>query len=590
MEQITPGEAAGIPSFDNFAWPLCADFRDLGTCFLAPRIHPSILLSAFSTFLELADDEVLLAILCERTGRGLISRCALTTKRIYWEGDPRRDATAPVDPDRPTAQCEGSPPLRCEYLAYTDLPENIALTGLTTKVVNLGEGREIKVGSQVRALKALTAFLVEARARVRGEKPLEALSPVISEQFKRAWPAVVDSDAKARTRGGAAEIPVKDHGGAIPDRVATARGGLRDRLRRDGRSRSVAARSTQRRVVAMGSELRPRRGLPGAVLASPVLHVPPHRVVSSRNEHVVSTQCRPAGRAVLRPREFRGNLRALGSRRVAHQPCGPPDDRRSRGLRGDLRSHRPASRIPCRAVPRRAPLHSASDAFRDPCLCRLQRILRPDDPEDRHGGPPRRSGDRLRRGIVTRSRKARQLAAKTLARSSDRRALGGNVPPDQSRGFAFARGRLLADPIYYEYSWRSFEDAVNPSLVDLGRIDEEIHRMVEEINLHKLSAGKNAPKLDTLIGESNAAGQRIGALSFASDELGAITAKLVTVQRHQERVLTLLRRYLKDQDAAILHAPDGLQSSLDVLGKDFERYGELREAYFKSHGLTERMP
>src|SRR5947208_2070552 len=127
MEEISIGDAGDVTTFDTVAWPLCTTLSQQGTTWLSPAIPQPALTEALTNYLDLAADEVLLAIVANSAATVATQSCALTTKRIYWSGNPRADVGTWVDPDRPTPQSVGTPPVRCEYVAYKDLPTTVAL-------------------------------------------------------------------------------------------------------------------------------------------------------------------------------------------------------------------------------------------------------------------------------------------------------------------------------------------------------------------------------------------------------------------------------------------------------------------------------
>ena len=79
------------------------------------------------------------------------------------------------------------------------MPEAIDLTGVLSKVIDLGEGRKISLGANIPLLQALIGFLKVVRSVMIGEKPLPHLVPVAADQARMAWPAVIAADAEART-------------------------------------------------------------------------------------------------------------------------------------------------------------------------------------------------------------------------------------------------------------------------------------------------------------------------------------------------------------------------------------------------------
>ncbi|WP_406697855.1 rhomboid family intramembrane serine protease [Singulisphaera sp. Ch08] len=199
MEEILPGHADDVLTFDHVAWIFCAILGQQGHGWVAPRIPQPVLAAVIPSYLSLADDETLLAIVGKGLNNVSTQSCALTTKRIYWAGDPRQDEAEWDDTDHPDSQAVGRPPLRCEYLAYQNLPEAIPLAGVLSKVIDLGEGRQINLGANIPLLQALIGYLKEVRSVMIGEKPLPNLVPVAAEQARLAWPAVVAADAEART-------------------------------------------------------------------------------------------------------------------------------------------------------------------------------------------------------------------------------------------------------------------------------------------------------------------------------------------------------------------------------------------------------
>src|SRR4051812_6337045 len=62
MEEISTGDAGNVIPFDRFEWPLCATLGREGTSWLAPDIPQSVLVAVLTSYLDLAEDEVLLAI------------------------------------------------------------------------------------------------------------------------------------------------------------------------------------------------------------------------------------------------------------------------------------------------------------------------------------------------------------------------------------------------------------------------------------------------------------------------------------------------------------------------------------------------
>ncbi len=83
--------------------------------FLAPEIPPAVLTAAFQGYLDLQDDELLLAVVGVPRQGGKRLGCRLDDQCIYWPS-PRRRKTSGV-------------PGRCQSLSYGTLPEGIAPAG-----------------------------------------------------------------------------------------------------------------------------------------------------------------------------------------------------------------------------------------------------------------------------------------------------------------------------------------------------------------------------------------------------------------------------------------------------------------------------
>lgn len=595
MEEITAGEAAGLASFDSFAWPLCADFRDLATCFLAPRIPPSILVSAFTTFLDLADDEVLLAIFCERTGRGLIARCAVTTKRVYWAGDERRDSAAPADPDRPSSAGEGAPPLRCDYLAYQDLPETIALTGLTTKVVNLGDGRTINVGSQVRPLKALAAFLTAVRGRVRGEAMLVGISPVVQEQFKRAWPAVVACDAKARS--------------------------LQAELRRF-RARTTAARypvisallaaacvSVFAVMVAQGiSPMEPqseellRWGSSYGI--NVVFEHEPWRLASSVFLHIgfvhlaMNMWClisvgplverffgHASFAAIYLLSGIAGSLASM-----VFQPLVNLAGASGAifGLIGALLAFLlvRAGDVPLVIL---RPMRAGTLAFVGYNI--IFSLMIPKISMAAHIG-----------GLVV-GFLAGLLLALGKAGSLQQKLWQGGVIAGlsvagyliTSQAIAYTRAQLLADSVVgpqilnqikYQPDWDTYKPAAHPALEEFDRIRRERTGLQKKLSRQPTAGPESLRALDSLIGDSDTLGRQLAVLPTGNDEIRAVNTKLLEAQSNLNKALVLLRRYLQTGKVSLITGPDGFNANIEAEDKNLEDFVALRAAYEKNHGIV----
>jgi rhomboid protease GluP len=198
MEQIPDNEAPGGINFDIFIWPLCTQLALSGPVWIAPNLPPVLLTGALRTYLDLATDETLLAIIGGTHDGTSSQTCALTTKRIYWRAEPSQLPTSVPPIQHPSSTPAYPPPPQCDYLSYADLPEVIALTGALTRVIDLGDGRTINLSENIRLEAALIDLLEQARSLVRGEKLVPSLSPQVVDRALQAWRPIVAANAHAK--------------------------------------------------------------------------------------------------------------------------------------------------------------------------------------------------------------------------------------------------------------------------------------------------------------------------------------------------------------------------------------------------------
>jgi rhomboid protease GluP len=580
MEEIMSGEAADAPAFDYFAWPLCAHFRDLKTCFLAPRFHPSILFNAFSTFLDLADDEILLAVLCLRSRRGgLVPGCALTTKRVYWLGDPQRGPEPQVDRDRPAGK-SGPPPPRCEFLAYKDLPETINLTGVVAKVANLGEGREIALGTEIRALQALIPFLTEARARLRGENALEPLAPVLVEQLRRAWPSVVAADAQARTiqadvRRFHSRTTVAARAVVTPVLVGAC---VLVYLAMVARGVSPTDPDANA-LLKWGASFGPSVAIDGEhwrllsciFLHFGIIHLGLNMWCLLDVGPLVERFFGHLGfAAIYLLSGLGGALMSL----VVH-PLGVSAGASGAifGIIGALLGFLVvrSGDVPLAIL---RPMQKSTLAFVGYNVV-FGLIIPKVDMAAHLGG----LAAGFIAGLLLAVGKADAWLG-TLRRLAVVTVLSGSLWLVGERAVVYTRGRVMDDPqIAAGHAWRSFVEAGRPSLKEFDHIDEEMKRMLDERKSGARTAIENERVLDGLISQSQSLESRFAALPTENNQIRTMASKLITARKYQERVLMLMKPYLRGDGAAVVSGPDGLQANLNAENKALDEYVALRDAY-----------
>ncbi len=142
-------EPADSIDFDARLYALARSLVERGEqhAFLAPQIPTPVLTTALQGYLDLQDDEVLLAVVGIPKQGGTRLGLRLTSKRIYWPGPRRRET-------------RGGPP-RCHSLAYGTLPQGVARAG--SGAINLGGGRWFGTAGSSSLRTALIEFLGAAR-------------------------------------------------------------------------------------------------------------------------------------------------------------------------------------------------------------------------------------------------------------------------------------------------------------------------------------------------------------------------------------------------------------------------------------------
>ncbi len=149
---------------------------------LAPNIPPPVLITALQGYLNLEDDEILLAVAGVPKQGGARIGCALTTRRIHWHGTKR-------NPD-------GQVPPRSQSLEYAMLPASIAPMG--SGPINLGGGRWFGTTGSSSLRTALIDFLAAGRAMARGEPTAQAIAEPELQNARLVWPRVLKAARDAR--------------------------------------------------------------------------------------------------------------------------------------------------------------------------------------------------------------------------------------------------------------------------------------------------------------------------------------------------------------------------------------------------------
>jgi rhomboid protease GluP len=593
MEEISSVDAEDVVPFDGFAWPLCAQFSGLGAGWLAPQIPEPILVAALSTYLDLAKDETLLAIVGRRVERAPAESCALTTKRIYWAGAPRRADSEWADPEHPSSSPGAPPPPRCEYLAYKDLPEAIAPNGVISRVVDLGERREIDLGGHFLLTKAVVGYLGEVRALVRGEKTVPNFAPGGRAQARQSWPAVLAAHVQAeKLQAEIRQFTVKTS--------AASRGVVTYVLA------AACVLVYLAMIVAGASPFEPDSQSmfawgasfgPAVVFDGEVWRIPASLFLHFGLFHLaMNLWCLiSTGPAVER---FFGHLGfaalyllsglggACASLGVHPMSLCAGASGAVFGILGGLLAY---LAIRHKDVPAAIlqPMRSGTMAFLGYNVIfglMNQKI----DMAGHLGGLA--TGFAV--GLILASKWAtRGDWAGLLRRSAAIAALSLVLGILAHQTIGFARARILSDPkqrAEFESApaWNDFQKGFTPLLLEFDRINRGIGQVSDQLEQAGDSTHHIGSIVDRLITDSSTLERRFATLPARNDEIRAMLACLASMVKHQAHALDLLKRVLADGDVAILQGPEGLKGLNAALTKDFQQFTTLRDAYFKTHGLS----
>ncbi|SIO41859.1 rhomboid protease GluP [Singulisphaera sp. GP187] len=597
MEEILPGRGDDVLTFDHIAWIFCALMGQQGHGWVAPQIPQPVLASALTNYLSLADDETLLAIV----GKGPTQSCALTTKRIYWAGDPRRDEAEWDDADHPDAQAIGRPPLRCEYIAYKDLPEAIDLTGALTKVIDLGEGRQLNLGPHIPLLQALIGYLKEVRSIMVGEKPLPHLVPAAADQTRSAWPAVVAADAEARTlqaaiRGYHSQTLVAKRAVVTPLMAAAC---VLVYVAMVARGVSPI-NPTPRVMLEWGASFGPSvvfdgqawRLLTSMFLHFGLIHLAMNLWCLLTTGPVVERFFGHLGFAALYVLAGLGGAAAslfvhptficagasgaifgvfgglLGFLAIRHRDVPPAILQPMRSGTLGFLAYNVLFGLTSPTIDMAAHLGGLATGFVVGLVLADGRINRPD-----------RVGLMRRVGVIAvLSVGLFVLTRQTIERAHDRILADPTMGPQ-------LESALNAGP-----AWNAFQQASAPLFQEFDRISRATERVMSDIDQGVVPASQIEPTLNRLSAESESLGRRLETLPVGNPELQAMVDRLSKARTHQHHALILLSRFFADKDASLLKGPDGLDASFKAYIKELEEFRTLRDAYFKTHQLTLRKP
>ena len=198
----TEGLQPATDAWDEFALAAVDPLRPFPKVHLAPRFPRRLLNTALLTYLPLAADELLLALIGGR-GRKIIGRCALTTRRIYWTE--RDDEAEPAkSPGTRPRDRSSSRSIVVRFADYADVPDTIGTRTEPdgTFSIDLGGGRTISLGMIDGRLAAALARYLETMgnaAHAGARPPFETIDPELAARATRTLPAVARVSANSRT-------------------------------------------------------------------------------------------------------------------------------------------------------------------------------------------------------------------------------------------------------------------------------------------------------------------------------------------------------------------------------------------------------
>jgi rhomboid protease GluP len=569
---------------DLLVLALCQRFRqvDVGQVHLSPDIPPAVLITALRTYLDLQDDEVLLGIVGVGYQGFPGAGCALTTKRIYWPGKEAISA--------------GSRPPRCRSLDYGSLPETIGLAG---SAIDLGEERRIgTVGSQPIRV-ALIAFLGAARSLARGESPALRIPEAERGAARWAWPRAVAVSAEARS--------------------------LRAQLRTFESRSLVASRTVVTPAIVLACV---------AIFAAMVARGAP--ALKPGNTMMVDWGANFGPAVVFDHQGWRlftcmflhfglihllANMYCLGT-------AGPLVERffghfgfaalyLLSGLGGSIASLcvHPTSisagasgaifgvfggllgflAIRHRDVPTAVlrPMRGGALAFVG--YNTIFALGVPGIDMAAHlGGLVVGFLCGLMLTAVTPAR-AREIGGLplTLRRSAVLVILSALLAGLGLTGVDVARGRILADPQMGEAlasqraarEWNTFNAAAEPVLREFDRVEAGIDELVNSLEESNVSDATITRTLARLKGDCQGLETKVSNLPAENGEIQEIRKRLGLAQTFQLQTLASIEKSLATGDNGHLNGPRGVSASTAALVKEIQALEELRDAYFKAHGM-----
>ncbi len=189
--------------WDAFALASAAPLGSFTHAHLAPKFPPPVLNNALATYLQLREDELLLAII-DSGGRKPTERCALTTRHVYWI-EPANQGEQPRDPRVAPPARSHTHQLVVRIANYADLPDRARVVTAADGScgIDLGHGANIALGRDDGALAAAVARYLETmgRAARAGDVPEGVIDADLASRAARVLPDVARVTAQGRKFG-----------------------------------------------------------------------------------------------------------------------------------------------------------------------------------------------------------------------------------------------------------------------------------------------------------------------------------------------------------------------------------------------------
>jgi rhomboid protease GluP len=580
------------PKCDQTSWgpsmlALCRRLQgyDLDDVHLAPRIPDAVIALAAQSYLNLQDDEVLLAIVGVKKQGSPVLGCALTTERIYWPG-PRRHHSVPG-------------PRRCHSLEYASLPERIQ-TRRFGSTVSLGHGRVLNLQGNKPLRGALVNFLEAVRALARGEGTVFAVTEPERAAATSAWPRVAAASQDTKAMQG--EIHAFEGRAHVASRavvttmiavacfavfVAMVAGGAHA-ITPDGEQ-----------LLKWGANFGPSivfdhqfwRLFTAVFLHIGIFHLVMNMYCLLTAGPVVERFFGHLGFALLYALSGLGGSVASVWAHPTYISVGASGA--IFGIFGGLLGF---LAIRHRDVPVAVlkPMRAGAIAFVGYNMF-FSLSVPGIDMAAHLGGLVTGFVCGLLMTLVATARTQAALGlAAALRRAAVAAVLAIAVAGLGQKAIDAARAVILADPkmgplinsqLSAAPAFNAFFTAANPILLELDRIAVNIDTVSADLNRGTLPEARATQTLSRLKAESKSLVERIGAIPAQNAELQAMRSHIAAAQTHQARVLEAIDRVVTGGGESQIEGPAGVKASAQAYIKECNDLGNLRDAYIKAHGL-----